>query len=134
MPPIVNSFEVGRPPEEVYAYLTDPSRFPEWQHDVLRVRMEDGRPPGVGARFTTTRQGRPGRADQHPGGHAAGPAEALGRPRRRRALPAQRGGHRRAARRRRPLAGHGCAGLRGARDRQAAAAGGDPPHGRQDRA
>jgi uncharacterized protein YndB with AHSA1/START domain len=56
MPPIANSFEVGRPPEEVYAYLTDPSRFPEWQHDVVRVRVEDGRPPSVGARFTTTRK------------------------------------------------------------------------------
>jgi uncharacterized protein YndB with AHSA1/START domain len=56
MPPIVNSFEVSRPPQEVYAYLTDPSRFPEWQHDVLRVHMEDGGPPGVGARFTTTRK------------------------------------------------------------------------------
>jgi uncharacterized protein YndB with AHSA1/START domain len=56
MPPIVNGFEVDRPPEEVYAYLTDPSRFPEWQHDVLRVRVEDGRPPGLGARFTTTRK------------------------------------------------------------------------------
>jgi len=62
MPPIESSFEIARPPDEVYAYVTDPSRFPEWQDDVVRVRMEGGRPPGVGARFTTTR--RIGRVEQ----------------------------------------------------------------------
>jgi uncharacterized protein YndB with AHSA1/START domain len=56
MPPIVSSFEIDRPPEEVYAYVTDPSRFPEWQDDVVRVRVEDGGPPGVGTRFVTTRR------------------------------------------------------------------------------
>jgi uncharacterized protein YndB with AHSA1/START domain len=62
MPPIVSSFEIDRPPDEVYAYATDPTRFPEWQDDVVRVRMEGGRPPGVGTRFTTTR--RIGRVEQ----------------------------------------------------------------------
>jgi uncharacterized protein YndB with AHSA1/START domain len=62
MPPIVSTFEIARPPEEVYAYVTDPSRFPEWQEDVLRVRVEGGRPPGVGSRFTTIR--RIGRVEQ----------------------------------------------------------------------
>jgi uncharacterized protein YndB with AHSA1/START domain len=62
MPPIVSSFEIARPPEEVYSYLTDPSRFPEWQHDVVRVRIQGGRPPGVGTRFTTIR--RIGRVEQ----------------------------------------------------------------------
>jgi uncharacterized protein YndB with AHSA1/START domain len=62
MPPIVSSFEIDRPPQEVYAYVTDPSRFPEWQDDVVRVRVEGGRPPGVGTRFTTTR--RIGRVEQ----------------------------------------------------------------------
>ena len=56
MPPIVSSFEIARPPDEVYSYVTDPSRFPEWQHDVVRVRIQGGRPPGVGTTFTTTRQ------------------------------------------------------------------------------
>ena len=56
MPPIVSSFEIARPPGEVYAYVTDPSRFPEWQDDVVRVRIEGGRPPGVGTKFTTTRR------------------------------------------------------------------------------
>jgi uncharacterized protein YndB with AHSA1/START domain len=62
MSPIVSSFEIACPPDEVYSYVTDPSRFPEWQHDVVRVRMEGGRPPGVGTRFTTTR--RIGRVEQ----------------------------------------------------------------------
>jgi uncharacterized protein YndB with AHSA1/START domain len=62
MPPIVSSFEIARPPDEVYAYVTNPSRFPEWQNDVLRVRVEGDRPPRVGTRFTTTR--RIGRVEQ----------------------------------------------------------------------
>jgi uncharacterized protein YndB with AHSA1/START domain len=57
MPPIVSSIEVARPPDEVFAYSTDPSRFAEWQPDVVRVRVEGGGGPlGVGARFTTTRR------------------------------------------------------------------------------
>jgi uncharacterized protein YndB with AHSA1/START domain len=56
MAPIVSSIEVARPPDEVFAYSTDPSRFAEWQPDVVHVRVEGGGPPGVGARFTTTRR------------------------------------------------------------------------------
>lgn len=56
MPPIVSSIEIARPPHEVFSYVTDPSRFPEWQDDVVRVRVEGGGPPGVGSRFTTTRR------------------------------------------------------------------------------
>jgi uncharacterized protein YndB with AHSA1/START domain len=56
MAPMVSSIEIVRPPGEVYAYVTDPSRFGEWQRDVVAVRVEGGRPPGVGARFTTTRR------------------------------------------------------------------------------
>ena len=62
MPPIVSHIDIARPPDEVYAYVTDPSRFPEWQHDVVRVRLQDDGPAGVGARFTTTR--RIGRVEQ----------------------------------------------------------------------
>jgi uncharacterized protein YndB with AHSA1/START domain len=62
MPPIVSNIEIVRPPDEVFAYATDPSRFPEWQRDVLRVRIEGGGPPRVGTRFTTIR--RIGRVEQ----------------------------------------------------------------------
>jgi uncharacterized protein YndB with AHSA1/START domain len=56
MAPIVSSIEIARPPAAVFAYATDPARFPEWQADVVGVRVEGGGPAGVGARFTTTRR------------------------------------------------------------------------------
>ena len=56
MAPIVSSIEIARPPEEVFSYVTDPSRFAEWQPDVVSVRIEGGRPPSVGSKFTTTRR------------------------------------------------------------------------------
>jgi uncharacterized protein YndB with AHSA1/START domain len=56
MPPIESSIDIACPPEEVFAYATDPARFAEWQRDVVRVRIQDDRPPGVGSRFITTRR------------------------------------------------------------------------------
>jgi uncharacterized protein YndB with AHSA1/START domain len=50
---IVNSIEIDRPAEEVFAYATDPARFHEWQKDVTNVSGE-GR--DVGSRFTTVRR------------------------------------------------------------------------------
>jgi uncharacterized protein YndB with AHSA1/START domain len=62
MAPIVSSFEIARPPEEVFAYVTDPARFPEWQDDVTRVHVDGDGSPGVGTKFATTR--RIGRVEQ----------------------------------------------------------------------
>jgi uncharacterized protein YndB with AHSA1/START domain len=56
MAPIVSTIQIARPPDEVFAYVTDPSRFAEWQKDVVSVRMEGAGPPAVGSRFTTTRR------------------------------------------------------------------------------
>jgi uncharacterized protein YndB with AHSA1/START domain len=56
MPPLVSTIEIDRPPEEVFAYVTDPSRFGEWQRDVVRVRLDGGAATSVGARFATTRR------------------------------------------------------------------------------
>lgn len=53
MSAFVASVDIDRPAAEVFAYATDPSRFPEWQRDVLRVDVE-GR--GVGSRFVTIRK------------------------------------------------------------------------------
>src|SRR3712207_5145121 len=50
MQPLVSTIEIGRPPSEVFALVTDPMRFTEWQADVVSVRMLDG------ARFVTTRR------------------------------------------------------------------------------
>jgi uncharacterized protein YndB with AHSA1/START domain len=56
MSALVSTIEIARPPDEVFSYVTDPTRFPDWQHDVVSVRMEGTDPPGVGTRFTTTRR------------------------------------------------------------------------------
>jgi uncharacterized protein YndB with AHSA1/START domain len=56
MPALVSTIEIARPPDEVFSYVTDPTRFPEWQDDVVSVRMEGTDPPGVGSKFTTTRR------------------------------------------------------------------------------
>jgi len=55
MTPIVSKTEIARPPGEVFAYISDPSRFTEWQVDALGGSMKGGAPPGVGSRYTTTR-------------------------------------------------------------------------------
>src|SRR5919112_297875 len=50
MQPLVSTIEIARPPRDVFAFVTDPARFPEWQADVVRVRVIDD------ARFATTRR------------------------------------------------------------------------------
>jgi hypothetical protein len=47
-------YDRGRPPCEVLAYLTDPSRFGERQWGVASGRMNEDRPPAVGSKFTAT--------------------------------------------------------------------------------
>jgi uncharacterized protein YndB with AHSA1/START domain len=53
MPPIVATAEVDRPAADVFAYSTDPTRFPEWQAGVVSGRMEGAQ---VGARCITVRR------------------------------------------------------------------------------
>jgi uncharacterized protein YndB with AHSA1/START domain len=55
MPPIVSSIEIPRPPEEVFAYVTDPSRLQEWQESAVSSRAEGG-PRAVGSKAITTRK------------------------------------------------------------------------------
>lgn len=50
MAPLVSVIEVARMPEEVFAVVTDPLRFAEWQHDVVRVKLLDK------SRIATTRR------------------------------------------------------------------------------
>jgi uncharacterized protein YndB with AHSA1/START domain len=54
--PIVSSIEIARPPEEVFSYVTDPSRLAEWQESVVSTRIEGSSPPGVGSRVVVTRR------------------------------------------------------------------------------
>jgi uncharacterized protein YndB with AHSA1/START domain len=54
--PIVSTIEIARSPEEVFAYVTDPSRLAEWQESVVSSRAEGTGPPGVGTRASVTRR------------------------------------------------------------------------------
>ena len=56
MEPIVSTFDIARAPEVVFRYATDPTRFAEWQHDVVEVRPEGPDPLGMGSRFATVRR------------------------------------------------------------------------------
>jgi uncharacterized protein YndB with AHSA1/START domain len=53
---IKSSIEIDRLPEEVFSYVTDPSRLAEWQQSVENTRMEGSGPPGVGTRVVVTRR------------------------------------------------------------------------------
>ena len=56
MAPIVSTVEIDRPPEEVFPYVTDPSRFAEWQASVISGGLEDGHVQTVGSKCVTTRR------------------------------------------------------------------------------
>lgn len=55
MPPITYSVEIARRPEDVFAYLSDVSRFAEWQENVTSADVEGGAMK-QGARLTMTRK------------------------------------------------------------------------------
>jgi uncharacterized protein YndB with AHSA1/START domain len=52
--PIVNSIEISRRPEDVFAYVTDPSHLSEWQASVVSVRADS--PFTVGSKAVVTRR------------------------------------------------------------------------------
>lgn len=54
MDPIVATTEVDRPAKDVFAYVTDPALFPEWQAGVVDGHMDGG--SRVGARCVTVRR------------------------------------------------------------------------------
>ncbi len=56
MAPLVSSIEIARPQEEVFAYVTDPSTFCEWQAGVVGGNMEGGEAPDVSSKCMTTRR------------------------------------------------------------------------------
>lgn len=53
MPPIVSTVELACPAEDVFAYVTDPARMPEWQKGVTAGRLDGS---GLGSRCTTKRK------------------------------------------------------------------------------
>ena len=54
--PISTSVDVDRPPARLFDYVTDPSRFPEWQTGVVDGHMESTGSPSVGDKCSTTRR------------------------------------------------------------------------------
>jgi hypothetical protein len=56
MTELVHHIEIDRAPEQVFAVATDPTRFAEWQPDVVRARWVEGIPQEVGATFESTRR------------------------------------------------------------------------------
>ena len=62
MAPMTNTVEIARSPQDVFAYVTDPSRFTEWQDAVVSARLEGDGPVRQGSRITLTR--RTGRREQ----------------------------------------------------------------------
>jgi uncharacterized protein YndB with AHSA1/START domain len=60
--PMINTVEIARSPQDVFAYVTDPSRFTEWQDAVVSARLEGDGPPSQGSRLKLTR--RTGRREQ----------------------------------------------------------------------
>jgi uncharacterized protein YndB with AHSA1/START domain len=56
MSPITAFIELNRPVEDVFAYVTNPTRFVEWQHAVVSGHMDGDGPLVVGDRCMTTRK------------------------------------------------------------------------------
>lgn len=55
------SVTIGRPVEEVFAVLTDPTRSPEWSKHSIRGELLTDGPPRVGSRRRTVVKGFAGR-------------------------------------------------------------------------
>jgi uncharacterized protein YndB with AHSA1/START domain len=56
MAPIVSSVEIARRPEDVFSYVTDPSRLAEWQESLVSARAEGAGPPAVGSKMIHVRR------------------------------------------------------------------------------
>ena len=53
---IVESIEINRTPEDVFAYVDDLGKRPEWQDGIVSVHLETDGPVRVGTRATDTRR------------------------------------------------------------------------------
>jgi len=56
MAPIIAVIEIERPGGEVFEYVTDPSRFPEWQEGVVSGERQSDGIPKVGDHCRMTRR------------------------------------------------------------------------------
>jgi len=60
---ITETIEIGRPPEEVFAYLDQLDRHGEWQGAIVETRVETEGPTRVGTRVTDVRRVPGGKRD-----------------------------------------------------------------------
>jgi hypothetical protein len=56
MAPITTTADIDRAPDDVFGYITDPGRFPEWQRNVTGGHLDADGPIGVGTKCLTTRR------------------------------------------------------------------------------
>lgn len=56
MAPIATSVEIARSPEDVFAYIADFPRHPEWQEGLVTVKVETEGPLRVGTRVVHRRK------------------------------------------------------------------------------
>ncbi|MGP3689361.1 SRPBCC family protein [Streptomyces sp. IBSNAI002] len=56
MSAISNSIDIDRTPEDVYAYVTDPTHLPEWQDTAVSAVPMGDLPVHIGSRVLVTRQ------------------------------------------------------------------------------
>jgi len=56
MASIGTSVEIARSPEDVFAYITDVSRHPEWQEGLVAATLESEGPVRVGSRIVHRRK------------------------------------------------------------------------------
>lgn len=57
MAPITASIEIGRSPEDVFAYIADFTTHPTWQSTLQEATVETDGPVGVGTRVRERRKG-----------------------------------------------------------------------------
>src|SRR5260370_9599053 len=56
MAPIVESIEINRSPEDVFAYVDDLGKHGEWQQQIVSTHVETDGPTRVGTRATDKRR------------------------------------------------------------------------------
>ena len=55
MAPIISTMEIACPPEQAFAYVTDPTRFGEWQRDDVSGAWQGDEPPREKPALTATK-------------------------------------------------------------------------------
>jgi uncharacterized membrane protein len=56
MAPFVNSIEINRKPDDVFAYVDDLAKHGEWQQQIVNVHVDTEGPTRVGSRATEKRR------------------------------------------------------------------------------